>query len=63
MRESYLLSMNSEGVLQDEDVDEQALVDPRDVELIGDVDEIMQQFIRGLEEELTRSLLSSDDKQ
>jgi hypothetical protein len=55
--------MNSEGVLQDEDVDEQALVDPRDVELIGDVDEIMQQFIRGLEEELTRSLLSSDDKQ
>jgi hypothetical protein len=47
--------------LRDEDVNEEALLHPNDVELIGDVDEIMQQFIRGLDEELMRSLLSSDD--
>ena len=34
--------MNSDDVLQDEDVNEAALLDPNYVELIGDVDEIMQ---------------------
>jgi hypothetical protein len=42
MRESYRLSLNSDSILRDEDVNEEALLHPNDVELIGDVDEIMQ---------------------
>ena len=62
MRESYRLSLNSGSIMQEEDVNEEALLHPNDVELIGDVDEIMQQFIRGLDEELMRSLLSNNDQ-
>jgi hypothetical protein len=42
--------------------DEEALLDTNDVELFDDVDEIMQQFISGLDEELMRSLHRSDDQ-